>query len=72
MKQLHKEIKEEQKQAGVRVIKMPHVLGFLDGSLKGVEQSPFFAPKGWQRKAKSSDAKLEAKAEQRELAGTRK
>jgi fatty acid desaturase len=72
MKQLHEEIKGEQEKAGVRVIKFPHMLGFLDGSLKGLEQSKFFAPKGWKSKRKGADAKLQAKREERELVGTRK
>lgn len=33
MQELHESIKEEQKQAGVRVIRLPHALGFLDPSL---------------------------------------
>jgi fatty acid desaturase len=40
MKEFHLEIKEEQRQAGVRVIKFPHALGFLDPSLKDVEKVP--------------------------------
>jgi hypothetical protein len=33
MKDLHREIAEKQKEAGVRVIKPPHALGFLDPDL---------------------------------------
>lgn len=40
MPEFHQEIKEEQKKAGVRVIKLPHALGFLDPSLRDVEQQP--------------------------------
>jgi hypothetical protein len=30
MKELHQQIAEQQKSAGVKVIKWPHALGFLD------------------------------------------
>ena len=40
MKQFHEEIADEQIAAGVRSIKMPHPLGFLDPSLKDVEKLP--------------------------------
>ena len=33
MKQLHEQIAEEQRNAGVRVIAPPHAIGFLDPSL---------------------------------------
>lgn len=36
MKELHEEIKEDQIAAGVRVMKLPHALGFLDSSFDDV------------------------------------
>jgi hypothetical protein len=33
MRQVHEQFAEEQKRAGVRVIKPPHALGFLDPDL---------------------------------------
>ena len=39
MQALRDQIIEQQRAAGVRVIKMPHALGFLEGNLPAAEQS---------------------------------
>ena len=40
MRELHEQIREEQREAGVRVIAPPHALGFLDPSLPKRAASP--------------------------------
>ncbi len=39
MRQLHVQIHEQQEKAGVRVIKPPHALGFLDPNLPSIEEA---------------------------------
>jgi fatty acid desaturase len=49
MREFHEEIKEEQRRAGVRVIKPPHALGFLDPDLPAKSRPP--APEDSQPRA---------------------
>jgi len=45
MRQFHQEIEQQQKAAGVRVIKPPHALGFLDAELREDLRRPDRTPK---------------------------